>query len=122
MNELNKATMPVAKDPSVREPTALEVSELHDHIAPYVNKFTVAVMKNDMVKLGLSIEYTPEQNRFVTSVNCNIRDIASLHNLLTKLLTSYQQQQQAMIQAAQGKVNPSYLETLKGMQEANKET
>ena len=81
----------------------------------------VAMLRNNAVKIGFGVEFTPDNpSTFITGVVTTIHDVAALHNLLTRLLTSYQQQQQSMIQAAQAKVNPSFVKTMEAMQEAQK--
>jgi len=105
---------------ALRIPTAQEQTDLQEHNSPFINKFMVAMLRNKAVKLGFGVEYTPDQPAtFTTAVVTTIHDVAALHNLLTRLLTSYQQQQQSMIQAAQAKVNPGFAKTLEALSEAN---
>ncbi len=107
----------------IKTPTQAQINELRDHTSVYVNKFTGTVLKNAMVKLGFGLEYTAEANddRFVGAYIMHVSDMANLHGLLTKLLQAYQAQQQAMMQAAQGKVNPAFLEQLEAMKKAQAE-
>lgn len=117
-----EVTAPVAQT-GVVTPLPHQINELRDHISVYVNKFTASVLKHAMVKLGFSVEYGPDNkdDRFVGSYVMTIHDVAALHNLLGQMLNAYQQQQQLMIQQAQGKVNPQFLEQLKAMQKAHLE-
>jgi hypothetical protein len=103
-------------------PTDEEIISFQRDRAVYINKFMCSVLKNGIIKFGLVIDNGPgTESTFVTSFICNVNDAANLHQVLTKLLTSFQQQQQAMIQAAQGKVKPEFLDTIKAMQDMNKE-
>ena len=107
---------------ALKLPSQQEIQSLHDSKSVYINKFMCAVLKNSMVKIGLAVENAPDTPAtFVSSFICTVHDVASLQQLLTRLLTSYQQQQQAMIQAAQGKVRPEFLDTIKAMQGMEKE-
>lgn len=100
-------------------PSRAEQLEVRAFPAVYINRFMASVMKNNMVRIGLSVEHAPDEATFLSAFCCTIQDIASLHQLLTKLLTAFQQQQQMMIQHAQGKVNPDFLKTMQAMQESN---
>lgn len=101
-------------------PTPRETQRLYDSNPVYVNKFMAAMMKNNMVAIGLSVEYVPDQSTFLNSFVCTVNDLAGLHQLVTKLLTTFQQQQAIMMQQLQGKVNPAFVEQVKAMQDAQK--
>lgn len=105
---------------ALKAPSKNELEDIKHHIAPFANKFIATFLKDGTVKIGYAIEYTPEESKFIDGFVTSINSLATLHNLLTKILTAFQQQQQQLIQQAQAKVNPQFLETLKGMQEANK--
>lgn len=106
---------------TLRLPAEQETKDLQDDRAPFINKFMVAMLRNNAVKIGFSVEYNEKTpSTYISGVVTTIHDVATLHNLLTRLLTSYQQHQQSMIQAAQAKVNPGFVKTLEAMQEAQK--
>ena len=108
-----------------------------DRFAPYVNRFIITTLKNGMVKLGWALEYAgevqaqpasngkpavkaqPAKSEYIGALYGNIQDMANLHNLLGRLLQSFQAEQQRLIQEAQAKVNPAFLDKLKALEAPN---
>lgn len=103
---------------ALKKPSEKEMKEMTDNMFPYVNKFLCAVLKNNMVKLGFSLENNEESSVFHTAVLTDIQSVANLHQLLTKVLTAFQQQQMKQMQELQGRVNPNFVEQIKAAQEA----
>lgn len=117
----NSVRMAEESGGALKVPSQEETERLYNNDPQYVNKFMATMMKNNMVAIGLCVEYVPNKDaKFIDSFVCTIQDIAGLHQLLTKMLTAFQQEQAKMIQAMQGKVNPGFVEQIKAMQDAQK--
>lgn len=110
---------------TLKKPTSAEMDYMNGSFE-YVNKFLCAVLKNNMIKLGFSLENfpatdeNPENSAFVCAVMTDIQSIANLHQLLTQVLTAFQKEQMKQMQALQGKVNPNFVEQIKAAQEAGR--
>lgn len=105
-------------DGTLKKPSETEMKEMTEGMFPYVNKFLCAILKNNMVKIGFSLENNAESSVFHTAILTDIQSVANLHALLTKVLTAFQQEQMRQMQALQGKVNPNFVEQIKAAQEA----
>ncbi len=105
---------------AVKKASELEIFSMNSHKSPYVNKFLCSVLRNNMVHLGFSLENNETNSNFISAIVTDIQCIANLHNLLTQVLTQFQQHQMREMQALQSKVNPQFAEQMRLAQEAKK--
>lgn len=102
----------------LKAPSTEEMERMNKADPIYVNKFLCALLRNNMIKLGFAMENNEQSSVFQYSIITDVQSLANLHQLLTKVLTSFQQQQMQAMQALQGKVNPAFVEQMKAAQEA----
>lgn len=118
--EENSKKMVEESQGKLQLPTEKESQDFYDNKIKFANKFMAVALKNGMVGLAFNIEYTPKETRFLDSFVFTMNDAAALHQLLTQILTSFQQEQARLMQQLQGKVSPGFAEKIKAMQDAQK--